>query len=453
MDVSKLYSKVEEALKKKNYDYAIETLKNQILKFNPNDVKARKLLRATVLEKYKNEQPLSTSQVWSKGFGPRIKMLFGKITKKWDVVIDEAENFLQYDPKNLAVLYGLGEACMEAGYIDTAISVFENILAFDSAHVQALKSLGKIYKFQKEDLEKAKYYFQRAVKLAPQDNEAAKMVKDLSAQITADTYGQAKSSHELLKDQDKAKDLEDDNSMLRTEEDYARAIERTTKKLETDPNNRRELKRLGDLYQRTGKFDKALDVYSKILEMDPNNSDIKNKAGECRLQKVERQIQTVKDRLDQDPQNESLKQEYKKMLRAKVETEIQEYTNQVKDQPTNYEVRFKLGLSLFQSSRFDEALAQFQVAVKDPRKKIHAYTYMGQAFLQKREYDLAIEQFQNALSAQSTKERQYKDTLYNLALAYESAGRTQEASETYTTIYKEDINFKDVQARLKKLKS
>ncbi|NUM34749.1 MAG: tetratricopeptide repeat protein [Candidatus Brocadiae bacterium] len=453
MDVSKLYSKVEEALKKKNYDYAIETLKNQILKFNPNDVKARKLLRATVLEKYKNESPPTASQVWSKGFAPRVKMLFGKISKKWDVVIDEAENFLQYDPKNLSVLCGLGEACTEAGYIDTAISVFENILAFDSSHVPALKSLGRIYRFQKEDLEKAKYYYQRAVKLAPQDNEVSKMVKDLSAQITADTYGQAKSSHDLIKDQEKAKDLEEDNTMLRTEEDYARAIERTAKKLETDPNNRRELKRLGELYQKTGKFDKALEIYNKILEMDPTNSDLKNRIGECRLQKVERQIQTVKDKLDQDPQNESLKQEYKKMLRAKVETEIQEYTNQVKDQPTNFEFRFKLGLSLFQASRFDEALAQFQVAVKDPRKKISAYTYMGQAFLQKKEYDLAIEQFQNALNAQTTKERQYKDTLYHLALAFESAGRTQDAIETYTTIYKEDINFKDVQARLKKLKS
>lgn len=57
MDVPKLYAKVEEAIKRKNYDFAVEMLKNQILKFNPNDVKARKLLRATVLEKHKEKEP------------------------------------------------------------------------------------------------------------------------------------------------------------------------------------------------------------------------------------------------------------------------------------------------------------------------------------------------------------------------------------------------------------
>lgn len=453
MDVSKLYSKVEEALKKKNFDYAIETLKNQILKFNPNDVKARKLLRATVLEKYKGEKAPSKGQILSKGLTPRIKMVVGKMMKKWDMVIDEAENFLQYDPKNLPVLYALGEASMQAGYIDTAISVFESILAFDSVHVPALKSLGKIYRFHKEDLEKAKNYFQRAVKIAPQDIESTKMVKDLSAQITADTYGQAKSSHDLLKDQDKSKELEEDQALLRTDDDYIRAIERTVKKLESDPNNKKELRRLGELYQKMGKFDKAIESYSKISELDPTNVDMRNRIGECRIQKVEKQIQTLKEKLDKDPQNEAVKQEYNKVLRTKLETEVQEYTTQVKDQPTNYELRFKLGLALFQSSRFDESLAQFQVAVKDPRKKIFAYTYMGQAFLKKKEFDLAIEQFQNALSTITPKDRQYKDNLYNLGLAYESAGKTSEAIETYTTIYKEDINFRDVQARLKKLKS
>ena len=109
MDVSKLYTKVEEALKRKNYDYAVETLKNQILKFNPNDVKARKLLRATVLEKHKNNGAPNKSEILSKGMIPRIKMIVGKIAKKWDMVVDEAENYLLHDPKNLSVLYALGK--------------------------------------------------------------------------------------------------------------------------------------------------------------------------------------------------------------------------------------------------------------------------------------------------------------------------------------------------------
>ena len=51
MDVSKLYERAEEAIKRKNFDYAVDILAKQILPIYPNDVKARKLLRGTVIRK------------------------------------------------------------------------------------------------------------------------------------------------------------------------------------------------------------------------------------------------------------------------------------------------------------------------------------------------------------------------------------------------------------------
>ncbi len=451
MDSTKLYAKVEEAIKRKNYDYAIITLKNQLLKYNPNDVKARRLLRATVLEKYKIAGFPPASQVWSKGLVSRIKMIIGKMMKKWEMVIDEAENFLLLDPKNLSVLQALGEACVAAGYMDTAISVFENILAFDGSYADALKALGKIYQ-GKEELEKAQQYFQRAYQVAPTDMESAKLVKDLAAQITANTYGQAKSSGDLVKDKEKAQDLEAEHSMLRTDEDYARAIERTKKKLDADPNNKKELRRLGELYQKIGQIDDAIETFSRILELDATMTDIRVKISECKIAKAEHIIHELEEKLKQQPANEGIKQQLAKARRNKLEVEIQEYAAQSKDQPTNYDLRLKLATALMQTGKIDDAISHLQVAVNDPRKKPLIYTMMGQAFTQKKEFELAVEQFQNALKLLNPKERQYKDTLYYLALAYESAGKAQDAIETYTTIYKEDINYRDVQARLKKLK-
>jgi tetratricopeptide (TPR) repeat protein len=451
MDVSKLYSKVEEALKRNNYDYAIETLKNQILKFNPNDVKARKLLRATCTEKYKHSGELSVGQVWSKGIVSYIKVIIGKIIKKWDMAIDECENFLQYDPKNIGVLFFLGDACMHAGYTDTSISVFESILAIDANHVKALKALGRICQ-STNDLEKAKFYFQRAYKVNPNDGESEKMVKDLSAQITANTYGQAKSTHDLLRDQDKAKDLEEDQAILRTDEDYLRAIERTKKRLASDPKNRKDLRRLGDLYQRSGRFDQAVEVYNQIVQMDPTNTDIKNRITECKVERMDSEVREIRNALQQHPNDERLKQDYSRAMRRKLEVEIQEYSNQIKEQPTNLDLRHKLGMAYFQAARFDDAIAQFQFSVKDPRKKVMAHSYMGQAFMKKKEYELAIEHFQGVLEETSPKDREYKDMLYFIAQAHEAAGHIDEAIESYTTIYKEDINYRDVQAKLKTLR-
>ena len=452
MDVSKLYTKVEEALKRKNYDYAIETLKNQILKFNPNDVKARKLLRATVLEKHKAVGVPNKSEILSKGMMPRIKMIVGKIAKKWDMVVDEAENYLLYDPKNFSVLYALGEACVQAQYIDTAISVFESILAFEASHVNALKALGKVYHLHKEDLEKAQQYIQRAARLAPNDIELAKLAKNLSAEITSSQYGQAKSSQDLIKDKEKARELEEDQAMLRTEEDIKRAIERSQKRLEQDPESKKELRRLGDLYQKLGSFEDAVSTYQKVLKLDPTSFDVKCKISDCRIQKATSRIRTIKQKAKQAPNDERLKKELQKAMQAKNQVEVTEYREQVEAQPTNYDLRFRLGAALFQGNMYDEAIAQFQSAVKDPRRKIAAYTYMGQAFTKRKEYDLAVEQFQNALNSLSPKDRLYKDTLYHLGMAYEAADQRENALDTFMSIYKEDINYRDVKDRVKKLK-
>jgi len=277
MDVAKLYSKAEEAIKRRNFDYAIMTLKNQILKFEPNDVKARQLLRAAALEKYKSVGYPTAAQIWSKGLISRVKMIVYKLLKKWEMVVEEAENFLEYDPKNISALHALGEACIHAKYIDTAISIFEMVLAFDNTNLEAFKSLGRVHQEHKQDLPKAQEYFQRANRIAPTDSEAAKAVKDLAAMITAGTYGVAKSSQDLIKDKKKAEELRDDTTMLRTPEDYAKAIDRVRRELENDPNNKKQLRRLSELYQGIGDLDQSIDTLSRILELDPTSSDVKQK--------------------------------------------------------------------------------------------------------------------------------------------------------------------------------
>lgn len=452
MDVSKIYAKVEDAIKRKNFDFSIEMLKNQILKFNPNDVKARKLLRATVLEKYKINGFPNQMQILSKGLVSRIKITIGKMLKKWEMVVDEAENYLEYDPKNIGVLYILGEASMEAGYIDTAISVFENILAFNSSYVNALKALGKVYFVHKKELEKANQYYQRAARLAPNDIESTKMVKDLSAQITAHTYGKADSSRDLIRDKDKAKELEDDHATLRTDEDIQKAIERSQQKIAGDPSNKKELRRLADLYQKLGQCDNAIEILNKLLEMDPGNSDTKAKIGDCKLLQMENNINIIKENLKKAPQNQALKQKLQQSLQARNDFQIQDYEIRIKNQPLNYELRFKLGIALFQAKRFDDAISNFQQAIQDPRNRVAAYHYMGQAFGLKQEYELAAEQYKSALEILSPNDTQYREIKYNLGVAYELLKHYKDAIEIFTEIYKVDISYKDVQERLKKLR-
>lgn len=454
MDVDKLFTKAEDAIKRENYDFAVEILKNQILQFNPDNVKARKLLRSTVIKKYEKSGYPSQGQKLKKGMLCRIKMIVGKLSKKWDKVVEEAENYLLLDPKNTSVLSILGDACLHAGYVDTAISIFESILSFDKNHVQAIKSLGRIYKDHKEDFERANQYFQRAKRIAPQDGEVEKIVKDLAAQMTATQYGQAKSSSDLLKDKEKSKELEENQKILRTDEDVLRAIERAKKKLEEDPNNKRELTQLGDYYQRLSRWDEAVEAYMQVSKLDPTNFDVILRMGECRIARQAHRLNEINEKLKTagGDQAARLKQERQKVMKEKLDTEVKEYTAQVERQPTNYALRMKLGMSLFHAARYDESIANFQQAIKDPKNKIMSYIYMGQAFTKKQEYGLAEQQFQMALDSVSAQDKQRKDILYHLGITYEANKKFQQAIDAFTEIYTVDINFKDVQERLKKVR-
>jgi tetratricopeptide (TPR) repeat protein len=305
---------------------------------------------------------------------------------------------------------------------------------------------------KKGDMEKANQHYQRAAKLAPQDIEISKMVKDVSAQITAHSYTTANSSRDLIRDKEKAKELEEDQAVLRTEEDIQRAIERCKKRIAEDPGSKKDLRRLAELLQKLNQFDESLEVLKKLLEIDPTNFDIKCKLGDCRIAKIAENLRVLRENLKKSPQNDAMKQKLQKALQEKNEIEIQEYTLRLQTQPTNSELRFKLGSALFQAKKFDEAISNFQQALQDPRNKVSAYNYIGQAFVNKQEYDLAVEQYKTALSLVSPTEMQHREIKYNLGLAYELANKPTEAVEVFKEICTVDIGYKDVQARLKKLK-
>ncbi|RME04834.1 MAG: tetratricopeptide repeat protein [Planctomycetota bacterium] len=178
--VDKLLEKARDAIKKRNYDYSIE-LYMQALHIEPDNIDARKELRATELKRAKETGVGAGGfSAYLKGLLPYIKLSLYKSMKKWDECIRECENFLQYDPQNLGVLKILGEACMEAGYLKAAIATQEDIIEQDKSNIPALKALGYLYQ-DIGDYQKATQYFELVRKYNPNDGEAQKAIRDIAA--------------------------------------------------------------------------------------------------------------------------------------------------------------------------------------------------------------------------------------------------------------------------------
>ncbi|WP_372370020.1 tetratricopeptide repeat protein [Candidatus Uabimicrobium sp. HlEnr_7] len=454
--IKKLYKRTEEALKRNNYDLAIELLKNQILKFTPNDVKARKLLRATVKKKHQAHGAPTKGQAMSKGIGAQAKLKFAQMRKKWDTVIEESENYLLHDPTNVPVLFALGEACMHSGHTDTAIFVFEDLYSIDSSHVKSLVKLSEVHK-NLGNYDKAIFYCQKAAKLSPTDGDISREVKRIAAMKTTNTYTEAKSSRDLIKDKDKANILEKLNQKIRSKEDAEQVIAIIKRQLQEEPENKKLIRDLAEKYLIFAKYDpsgydQAGELLQKYLELDPTNFDTKYKIATCKIDKLNMQIDILQKKQKKNPQDANIAQQAKQLKKKKLSTEVEEYRVLVEERPTESELRYRLGKALFQLKQFDEAIANFQQAIQSPGLRVEALNYMGQAFLHKQNYSLAEAQFKSALEGLASSHKAYKTLLYSLGVVYESADKKAEAINTFTSLMNIDIQYKDVSARLDKLR-
>ncbi len=121
MNINKLIEKGEDALKKRNYDYAISILMEAV-NYGPNNRRARDILRKAQLKKREPSYP-SGLAIAIFGIGPKLGMFFSGLTKKSNPegYMMACERFLCLDPKNKKVNTAIGDTAVQAGHLEVAI--------------------------------------------------------------------------------------------------------------------------------------------------------------------------------------------------------------------------------------------------------------------------------------------------------------------------------------------
>ena len=106
---------------------------------------------------------------------------------------------------------------------------------------------------------------------------------------------------------------------------------------------------------------------------------------------------------------------------------------------------------MLEAGETDDAIAELQQAVKDPRKKTDAMFLLGSAFQHKELYDLALGQYEKALAAASGGARA-KEALYAMGVICEAQSKPEDALRHFTKILEQDIGFRDVAKKVEALK-
>jgi tetratricopeptide (TPR) repeat protein len=118
----------------------------------------------------------------------------------------------------------------------------------------------------------------------------------------------------------------------------------------------------------------------------------------------------------------------------------------------DYDTRYNLGIAYKEMGLVDEAIAEFQLAAKDPNRLLECSSMLGICFMEKGMPKLAIKWFEKGLKTPGRREEEYQGLRYDLATAHEAAGDLDAALGLFTELYGQDANFRDVAAKLRELR-
>jgi len=117
----------------------------------------------------------------------------------------------------------------------------------------------------------------------------------------------------------------------------------------------------------------------------------------------------------------------------------------------DFDSHYDLGVAYREMGLIDEAIAEFQKALRGATNRIRAYEALGQCFIDTHQYDVAISILGRALREPGMEDEDLIGVLYLLGYASEEGRKPRDAAAYYHRVFAIDIDFRDVSKRLKQM--
>jgi tetratricopeptide (TPR) repeat protein len=114
----------------------------------------------------------------------------------------------------------------------------------------------------------------------------------------------------------------------------------------------------------------------------------------------------------------------------------------------DYESHYDLGVAYKEMGLIDEAVAEFQKALRGTAYRVRTYEALGQCFVEKEQYQVAASVLTRALSLGEGDDHQLVGVLYLLARSTEALNKHTAALDYYQRVFAVDIEFRDVADRI-----
>jgi tetratricopeptide (TPR) repeat protein len=117
----------------------------------------------------------------------------------------------------------------------------------------------------------------------------------------------------------------------------------------------------------------------------------------------------------------------------------------------DYDTHYNLGIAYKEMGLIDEAIGEFQLASKDPKRAVECASMLGLCFLEKGMPQLAIKWYRKGIEMPEITEDEHVGLLYDLGSAYVEVGDTDNAQKAFMEVYGMNTNYRDIIGRIKQL--
>jgi tetratricopeptide (TPR) repeat protein len=141
---------------------------------------------------------------------------------------------------------------------------------------------------------------------------------------------------------------------------------------------------------------------------------------------------------DEERDFEIMLSEFKKGIDANIELE-------------DTQAHYDLGVAFKEMGLLDEAISEFQKALRGTQSRLRTAEALGLCFFDKRQFAVAGTVLRRAVDSEPGGDDEKIGLLYWLGRCEEEQGRNSQALSYYQRIFSIDIGFQDVRERVKSL--
>jgi len=114
----------------------------------------------------------------------------------------------------------------------------------------------------------------------------------------------------------------------------------------------------------------------------------------------------------------------------------------------DHESHYDLGVAYKEMGLVDEAISEFQKALRGAANRVRTCEALGQCFLEKKQLAVAVTILKRALNEPDVGDERLVGVLYLLGYISEALGKPADAKGYYERVFAVDIQFRDVGDRL-----